>query len=164
MNNPSLPFVNQMTFLFTHKKKYTMKTTNAHAVWTGTIKGGNGKFTLPSTGYETAFTFASRFQGEKASNPEELIGAALAGCFSMALSLNLEEAGAKPENIDTNAEVSLVEADGGFAIDKIELDTKVKASGVDEVKFMNIANETKEACPVSKALKGVTINLEAILV
>jgi len=140
-----------------------MKKTNANATWSGTIKGGQGNVKLPSTGYETPFTFAGRFEDGDGTNPEELIGAALAGCFSMALSLNLEQEGAKPENIETNAEVTLSSADGGFQISEIALKTRVSAEGAEEGKFKEIAEMTKKTCPVSQALGAVRITLDASL-
>jgi osmotically inducible protein OsmC len=140
-----------------------MKKTKANAVWNGTIKEGKGKVKLPSVGYETSYTFASRFESGSGTNPEELIGAALAGCFSMALSLGLTEEGFNPDSIDTDAEVSLVESGGGFAIDSIHLTTRAKIESIDKDKFMKLANDSKENCPVSQALKGVKISLDADL-
>jgi lipoyl-dependent peroxiredoxin len=104
---------------------------------------------------EIPFSFASRFEGQAASNPEELIGAALAGCFSMALSLGLEKAGASPKTIRTSANVKLDKDGDGFTITAIELTTAVEASGLDDAKFQAIANATKKGCPVSKALAAV---------
>ena len=142
-----------------------MKKSNAHAVWNGTLKEGDGKVKLPSTGYEAPYTFSSRFESGQGTNPEELIGAALAGCFSMALSLGVSEAGYKPGIIDTNAEVILVEADGGFVIDEIILHTNAQIEGISHDEFQKIAEDTKVNCPVSQALKSVNkINLQAALV
>jgi len=140
-----------------------MPKSNAHATWKGTLKSGTGTM-KPDNAAEIPFTMGTRFEGEKGSNPEEVIGAALAGCFSMALSLGLEKAGAKPVNIRTNAEVNLESRDGGFAITAIHLDTEVEAEGVDDESFQEIAEATKSSCPVSKALAAVdTIELSARL-
>lgn len=138
-----------------------MKKTKSNAVWTGTIKEGKGKFKLPTFGNELPYTFASRFGSGTETNPEELIGAALAGCFSMALSLGLTEEGFNPEYVDTDAEVTLAESGGGFAIDTIHLTTRGKIEGIDKDKFLELANHSKENCPVSQALKGVKISLDA---
>lgn len=140
-----------------------MGTSRASAQWDGTIKAGKGSM-KPEHAPEIPFSFASRFEGQPASNPEEVVGAALAGCFSMALSLGLEKAGAPPRSIHTSAAVKLEKDDDGFAITTIELTTEVDAPGLDADKFQAIAEATKKACPVSKALAGVrTISLNASL-
>lgn len=141
-----------------------MKKTKANAIWQGKIKEGSGKLKLPSVGYETPYTFAARFENGDGTNPEELIGAALAGCFSMAFSLGLTEEGYNPETIDTEAEVSLVQKEGGAAIESIHLTTKATIQGIDDDKFQALAKDSKENCPVSKALKGVNVTLDASLV
>jgi len=142
----------------------TMAKSNAHATWKGTLKSGSGTM-KPAHGGEIQFTMGTRFEGEKGSNPEEVIGAALAGCFSMALSLGLEKAGATPLTIETGAEVSLEPRDGGFTITAIHLETEVQAEGLDAEKFQEVAEATKSSCPVSKALAAVeTISLKARLV
>lgn len=107
---------------------------------------------------------STRFEGVKGSNPEEMIGAALSGCFSMALSLGLEKAGMTPQSIRTTAKVHLEKEGEGFHIPKIELTTEVKATGGDEAKLKAVAEETKKHCPVSKVLKAAEITLEAKLV
>jgi osmotically inducible protein OsmC len=107
----------------------------------------------------------TRFEGTEGSNPEEVIGAALAGCFSMALSVGLEKGGATPVAIRTTAEVSLEPKDGGFAITAIHLDTEAQARDIDDAAFQEIAEATKNGCPVSKALAAVeNISLKARLV
>jgi osmotically inducible protein OsmC len=117
----------------------------------------------PANAAEAQFGLASRFEGQKGSNPEELIGAALAGCFSMALSASLGKAGLTPKSIDTEAQVQLERDGEGFKIAKIELTTRAAIDGIDAAKFESIAQETKKGCPVSKALAGTTITLSAKL-
>ncbi|HBE43183.1 MAG TPA: peroxiredoxin [Bacteroidales bacterium] len=141
-----------------------MKKSNAHAHWTGKIKDGRG--TLKFTGYEGAYTFASRFENGRGTNPEELVGAAVAGCFSMYLSLLITEEGLTPENIDTMAEVTMDRDDIGPNITEITLDCKVKCSGLDEDKLKKLAAVSKERCPVSRLYAGGTarISVDAQLV
>lgn len=135
----------------------------ASGSWDGNIKSGKGTM-KPDNGPEVGFSLATRFEGVKGSNPEELIGAALSGCFSMALSLGLEKAGMTPQSIRTSAKVHLEKEGDGFHIPKIELSTEVKATGGDEAKFKAVAEETKRQCPVSKVLKAAEITLDAKLV
>jgi lipoyl-dependent peroxiredoxin len=132
----------------------SMGISKASGSWSGDLKTGKGMM-KPDHAAEIPFSLSTRFEGAKGSNPEEVIGAALAGCFSMALSLGLEKAGMKPESIQTSAQVHLEKVADGFAIKKIELTNETRASGGDEAKFKQIAEETKKACPVSKALAGV---------
>jgi osmotically inducible protein OsmC len=140
-----------------------MSISKASAQWNGPIKSGNGVMSAAHAA-EIPFSFASRFEGQAASNPEELIGAALAGCFSMALSLGLEKAGATPKTIRTSANVKLDKDGDGFSITAIDLTTAVEASGLDDAKLQAIANATKKGCPVSKALAAVpSITLKATL-
>ena len=131
-----------------------MGTSKASGQWDGTLKAGKGKM-KPDHGSEIEFTLASRFEGARASNPEEVLGAALAGCFSMALSLGLEKAGATPQSIRTSADVKLEKDGDGFTITTIALSTEVRAAGLDDAKLQSIAEVTKKNCPVSKALAGV---------
>jgi len=141
-----------------------MLKSTANATWNGTLKGGSGTM-KPGHANEIAFTMGTRFEGQTGSNPEELIGAALAGCFSMALSVGLEKAGAQPSSIRTTAEVKLEKLADGFAITAIHLATEVDASGIDDSAFREVAEATKKACPVSKALAAVDhITLDARLV
>lgn len=135
----------------------------ASGAWDGTLKAGKG-IMKPDNGPEVPFSLATRFEGAKGSSPEEMIGAALSGCFSMALSLGLEKGGMTPVSIRTTAKVHLEKEGEGFHIPKIELTTEVKATGGDEAKLKAIADETKKQCPVSKALKAVEITLDAKLV
>ena len=130
----------------------------ATAQWNGTIKAGKGMM-KPEHASELPFSFGSRFEGQAQTNPEELIGAALAGCFSMALTLALEQAGAQPKQIQTTADVKLQKQGDGFSITGIALTCTGSASGIDAAKFQSLAEATKKACPVSKALSGTTITL-----
>lgn len=140
-----------------------MGISKATAQWDGDIKSGRGVM-KPAHAADIPFTLGSRFEGQPASNPEELVGAALAGCFSMALSLGLEKGGVKPQSIRTSADVKLDKDGEGFTITSIALTTEVQAPGLDDAKFQEIAAATKKACPVSKALAGVaSITLQAKL-
>jgi len=125
------------------------------AHWEGDIKHGKGYISSESGALkEQPYGFNTRFEGKPGTNPEELIGAAHSACFSMALSLMLGEAGHTPESIDTVADVSLDKVDGGFAITKIALDSKVKLPGIDKDKFDEIIKKSKAGCPVSQVLKA----------
>ena len=134
----------------------------ATAQWTGTLKAGKGTM-KPAHAADVPFSMGSRFEGQPASNPEELIGAALAGCFSMALSLGLEQAGAQPKSVQTSADVKLEKVGDGFTITSIALDCTASATGIDAAKFQTVAEATKKGCPVSKALAGPKISLTAKL-
>ena len=133
-----------------------MPTRRASARWEGAIKSGKGTFKGESGAIGGQYSFSSRFEEGVGSNPEELIAAAEAACFSMALSGNLERAGASPTSIDTNAActVSPNPGGGGFSIISIALDVAVTASGIEEAKFQEVVKQTVETCPVSKALQG----------
>jgi len=130
------------------------------AKWNGNLPEGNGKMIIGGGAWEGNFSFKSRFEDGKGTSPEELIAAAHAGCFSMAFSNALDSSGFKPVSVETQASASLEKVEGGFAITKIKLTSKKKAEGIDEKKFKEIAEEAKENCPVSKALKGVEITLD----
>ncbi len=137
----------------------------ANAIWEGNLAKGKGVYTLKSGGYKGGYSFTSRFEdNKKLSSPEELIGAAHASCFSMAFSHALDQSGFEPEKIETEAEVTLAKTGGSFSITEILLKTKGRVSGIDESKFSEIANDAKENCPVSKALKVANIKLEAQLI
>ena len=140
-----------------------MPTSNAHAKWEGTLQQGKGTMSVGSGAFEGAYSFATRFEDAPGTNPEELIGAAHAGCFSMALSMLLEKAGHPPKTIQTRAEVKLEKVDDGFAITHIRLQTEADVPGMDAATFKKQAQAAKNGCPVSKALAGVTIDLEADL-
>ncbi len=137
----------------------------ASAHWEGDLKTGTGTLHTPQSGLldGTRYGFNSRFGGEKGTNPEELIAAAHAGCFTMALSAKLTEAGHPPEALDGGAEIDL-SMDGGPALSAIRLTMKAKVPGLDEAKFRAIAEDAKQNCPVSRALASVPITLEAELV
>jgi len=119
---------------------------------------------LESGAYSGAYSFSSRFESGSGTNPEELIAAAHAGCFSMAFSLELEKAGYKPASVETEARVSIEKTGDGFAITKIVLNTKGSVPGIKEDEFLKLANNAKVGCPVSKLFKGADIQLEAQLV
>lgn len=136
---------------------------SARAVWEGSIREGAGTMALGSGAYEGPYSFRSRFEDGDGTNPEELIGAAHAGCFSMALSGALGRAGFAPARIETNAVVKLGQVDGGFKINRIELDTVVSAEGLDDAQFQQIAEQAKQTCPVSQALAATEITLKARL-
>jgi osmotically inducible protein OsmC len=141
-----------------------MPTRTANAEWRGDLKTGAGHMRLGSGAFEGAYDFRSRMGDGAGTNPEELIGAAHAGCFSMALSAQLGGAGFTPDEIRTAARVHFGQVEGGFAIQKIELDTEAKVPGIDEAAFQQQAEAAKANCPVSKALAGVEISLTAKLV
>ena len=142
---------------------FKMAIRNASAVWEGNLAAGKGSMKLGSGAYEGPFTFASRFENGKGTNPEELVGAAHAGCFSMAFSHGLAEAGFVPTKVSTTAKVHLDKVATGFKITLIELDCDAVVPGIDEAKFQQIAEGTKTGCPVSQALAAVEIKLNARL-
>jgi osmotically inducible protein OsmC len=134
------------------------------AVWTGDLKGGRGAIST-ETGVlkEAQYSFGARFESGVGTNPEELIAAAHAGCFSMALSGQLGAAGMTAESIRTTANVSLEKVDGGFAITGIHLDVTAKIPGANKDAYLKAATNAKDGCPVSKALKAVPITMDAKL-
>ena len=140
-----------------------MPTRVGTASWEGTLKGGKGTMKLGSGAYEGPFSFLSRFESGTGTNPEELIGAALASCFSMALAGDLERAGHVPESIRTVAAVDLDKAEPGFAITGIDLDTEAVVPDIDPAEFESIAQVTKDNCPVGKALAAVPITVRSRL-
>ncbi len=133
------------------------------AMWEGGLKNGKGTMKIGSGAYEGKYSFASRFEQGVGTNPEELIGAAHAGCFSMFLSMVLEQAGFKPERIDTTARVTLDKLPEGFKITTIDLETEGRVPGIDENTFQEKAEAAKKGCPVSMALTGVEVKLRARL-
>jgi osmotically inducible protein OsmC len=141
-----------------------MITRKSSAVWEGTLKGGNGKMKLGSGAFEGQYSFGSRFENGTGTNPEELIGAAEAGCYSMALSANLEKAGHPAKRISTTANVNLDRGESGFKIMSIELNTEAEVPGMDDAKFQEQAELTKKTCPVSVALSATEIKLSAKLI
>lgn len=140
-----------------------MSVRSAEAVWQGTLKDGKGSIKAESGAVEAQYGFSSRFEEGKGTNPEELIGAAHAGCFSMALSAGLTKAGFKPERIHTKANVHLEKVSEGFSITKIDLETEATIPGIDDKAFQEQAEGAKKNCPVSKVLAGAQISLKAKL-
>jgi osmotically inducible protein OsmC len=140
-----------------------MATRTGSAVWEGTLKEGKGNLKLGSGAYEGQYSFSSRFENGTGTNPEELIAAAEAACFSMALSAGLEKAGHKADRISSTAKVRLEKVGEGFRITSIELETQANVRGIDDLKFQEIAEQTKKNCPVSVALSGAPISLKATL-
>lgn len=141
-----------------------MPTRKATARWEGDLKNGTGNMSVESGAFEGAYSFRSRFQEGTGTNPEELIGAAHAGCFSMALANILAEAGHTPEHVETTARVHLDPSNDGPPITEIELHTEADAPGVEEAEFQQHAQAAKEGCPVSQALAATKITLNATLV
>ncbi len=138
-----------------------MPTRTASAQWQGGLKGGNGSF-KGQTGLGGSYSFGSRFQDAAGSNPEELLAAAEAACYSMALSGGLEKEGFAPTSVETQAACTVEKVGEGFKITTMKLTVKAVVSGIDDAKFQAIAAATKEGCPVSSALKGnVQIELNA---
>lgn len=131
-----------------------MGTSKASARWEGNLREGRGVM-KPAHGGEVSFGAATRFEGAEGSNPEEMIGAALAGCFSMALAANLVKAGLKPEKIETDAAVELTKLEVGFTVTAIALTTRAKVPDLDQAKLTEIAEQTKTTCPVSRALGAI---------
>ncbi len=140
-----------------------MAVRKAEATWEGDLKHGKGKMKFGSGAFEGAYSYSSRFEEGVGTNPEELIGAALAGCFSMALSADLGKAGFFENLIHTSASVTLGKRDEKSRITNIHLTTVATIRGMEAAQFMEIAQKTKNECPVSAALTGVDITLEAQL-
>jgi osmotically inducible protein OsmC len=141
-----------------------MATRSANASWEGDLATGNGTMHLGTGSWAGPYSAKSRFEEGEGTNPEELIAGAHAGCFSMAFAHELAQAGHAPESVETTAEVHLNPADGGFAINRIDLTARARVPGIDEQEFQRIGEAAKAGCPVSKALGGVPeINLDATL-
>jgi lipoyl-dependent peroxiredoxin len=137
---------------------------NASARWTGTLKEGTGVLRTGKGGYEGSYSFHSRFEEGEGTNPEELIGAAHAGCYSMALSNILTEAGHPPTSVETSAKVHFDRTDAGPTVTRIELDTVGSVPGIDEAEFTKHAEAAKSGCPISRLLApGTEISLTARL-
>lgn len=133
-----------------------MPVRQAEAVWNGKLQDGNGTMKMASGAYEGQYSFSSRFEEGAGTNPEELIAAAHAGCYSMALSGSLGRAGFDPQSISTTAKVHVnKKPEGGFIINKIELITEAQVPGIEDAQFQEIAESTKAGCPVSVALGAV---------
>ena len=141
-----------------------MAVRNADAVWEGALKDGKGKMKLGSGAFEGNFSYSSRFEDATGTNPEELLGAAHAGCFSMALSSGLGKAGFTPRSIHTKAQVTLESVEGKSRITHIHLDTEASVPGISNDQFQQIAQATREGCPLSVALSNVPTTLVARLI
>ena len=141
-----------------------MPVRTASAKWEGNLREGAGRMSLGSGAFDGQYSFGSRFEEGTGTNPEELIGAAHASCFSMFLANLLAQAGHTPRSIETTARVHLEQVDGGFAIMRIELASEGDVESIEEDEFRRHAQAAKEGCPVSKALTGVEILLDAQLV
>jgi len=140
-------------------------TRTAQASWSGTVPEGGGRIAVGSGVFEGPFTLRARTEeGVRGTNPEELIGAGHAGCFTMSLANLLSEEGHPPEDLQTTAHVVLEQLDTGFTITRIELSTKGRVAGVDAAEFVRLAEQAKATCPVSRALAGTQITLDAQLV
>lgn len=135
----------------------------AEAVWHGSFKDGHGHMQLGEEEFELDYSAGSRFEEDPGGNPEQMLGAAHAGCFSMALASGLSKAGFPPEAIHTTAEVHLEKTEAGWSVTRIHLTTEVEAPGVEEAAFLELAGKAKQNCPISRALGNVEISLEARL-
>jgi lipoyl-dependent peroxiredoxin len=136
----------------------------SQGIWEGTLKHGKGTMVIGEAGFELDYSFPSRFENGTGTNPEELIGAAHAGCFSMALSHLIEQAGFTPRRISTRASVHLDKSATGFSISRVDLYTEAQVPGITDEQFTKQAEEAKATCPVSRALAGVEITLKADLI
>jgi osmotically inducible protein OsmC len=141
-----------------------MPVRTSNAQWDGNLKEGKGSMKMASGSYDGPYSFSSRFEDGTGTNPEELIAAAHAGCFSMALSGDLGRAGFTPNSIKTKADVHLEKGDAGFSIAKIVLTTQADVPGLDQARLEEIAEGTKKNCPVSRALSAVPMEVNAELV
>jgi lipoyl-dependent peroxiredoxin len=141
-----------------------MPTRTAHARWDGSVKTGKGEIDFGNGLFRSDYSFGSRFETGAGTNPEELLGAAHAGCFAMALSLILGEAGFTPDYVDATAHVTVTPQGGGFKVTKSHIVCEAKVPGIDRTAFVKCAEAAKAGCPVSQALAGTEITLEAKLV
>ena len=141
-----------------------MPARNAEAEWKGNFKQGQGRMKAASGAFDVSYSTATRFGEEPGTNPDELVAAAHAGCFSMAFAAELGKAGYNPSRIHTTEKVHINKEDSGWRITKAELHTEAEVPGIDEAAFQKIAHMAKEGCPVSKALAGIPeITLDAVL-
>lgn len=140
-----------------------MPTRKASATWEGGLKGGSGSFEGESQAIRGSYSFGSRFEEEGGTNPEELLAAAEAACFSMALALGLEKSGTPATRVRTDAACTVEKAEDGFKITTIKLTVRAQVPNIDEETFRKTAEATKVGCPVSQALAGVNIELDAAL-
>jgi len=143
----------------TERNMVGMAIRKAHAEWKGALRDGTGEVALGSGAFKGPYSFKSRFENGTGTNPEELIGAAHAGCFTMALTAILSQAGHPPSQISTDAAVHIEKVGDGFEITKIELTTQGQVPGIDAATFQKYADDAKKGCPVSKALAGTQISL-----
>lgn len=141
-----------------------MPVRKATAVWHGNLFEGKGDMKFGGGAFEGQYSFKSRFEEGTGTNPEELIGAAHAGCFSMAFAAILAENGFKPQKVETNSNIHLDKVGDGFTITTIVLNTEAQVPDIDEDKFRELAEDARKNCPVSRALAGVEIKLNATLV
>ena len=140
-----------------------MATRTASATWKGGLRGGTGSF-KGQTGLSGSYSFGSRFENAQGSNPEELLAAALAACYSMALSAGLEKAGTPPTSVDTTAHCTIEKVGEGFKVTKMRLEVRAAVPKVDQAAFRKTADATKDGCPISQVMKGnVPIELDAQL-
>lgn len=140
-----------------------MAVRKADATWQGTLKEGTGNLKTGSGAYEGPYSFSSRFEDGSGTNPEELLAAAHAACFSMALNAALEKAGYSADHVTTTAKAHLTKGDSGMSISRIDLETEAKVSGLDNEAFQKFALETKDNCIVSRALSAVEMSVNATL-
>ena len=141
-----------------------MPTRKAEAEWEGNLAEGSGRLKVGSGAFEGPYSFKSRFEeGQSATNPEELLGAAHAGCFTMALTAGLSRAGIKPKRIHTEARVKLEKVGEAFSITQIELETEAEIPDIDDAAFQKYALDAKQNCPLSKALAATQISMTAKL-
>ena len=140
-----------------------MATRNGSAEWRGDLESGTGRITVGNGAHEGPYTYKSRFEDDQGTNPEELLAAAHASCFSMALSSRLAKAGAPPEQLEVGATVTLADADGGRRVTSSVLDVRLTGGGVDTETLEQLAADAKEKCPISQALKGnVEMSVEVV--
>jgi osmotically inducible protein OsmC len=137
---------------------------HAEAEWSGTLKEGKGHVKVETGALDSPYSFRSRFEGGGETNPEELLGASHAACFTMALSAALTNAGHPPSKVRTTAAVTLVPVDGKPTVTRIDLTTEASIPGIDDAAFQKIAGDAKAGCPISRALAGTEIHLAAKLV
>jgi lipoyl-dependent peroxiredoxin len=141
-----------------------MPVRTSNAVWQGSLKDGKGTIALGSGAWQGQYSFSSRFEEGTGTNPEELIAAAEAGCFTMALSANLGAAGYTPDELSTEAKCHVEKNDeGGWTITRVAMTTKASIPSIDDSEFQKIVQDTKATCPVSRALSGTEISVEATL-
>jgi len=140
-----------------------MPVRKAEAVWHGSFKEGHGHMLFGEGDFEVEYSAGARFEEDPGGNPEQLLGAAHAGCFSMALASGLSKAGFPPKSIHTTAEVHLDKTEAGWTVTRIHLTTEVEAPGIENPAFLELAEKSKQNCPVSRALGSVEISLEASL-